>query len=359
MLILRDLFGPVLVLAAAWIMPSVVKPTVPFGVRVPAERTHDPLIAEQRRIYRWWVGGAGLLVVLAGLVLSLVVQQVLVPVIIVAAVLGVVAPGYVHARAVIRSAKQREGWYEGVRQAVVTDTARYVEPLRFPWLWALPALLVLAATVVLGVLRYPGMPATLVLHFNGSGAPDRTAVKSVASAFSVVFLQAVLTAGFLALSYVMPRLKADLDPARPKGSAEQHRRFAAGMARALLLMAACLNVSLAIASWQMWRATTWGSPVPVILPTLLGAVGLLLFGVRYGQVGNRLPTADEPRRDAAARDDDRYWKLGLLYVNRADHAVLVPKRFGVGWTPNFGNPVALAGFVVLLAALIGIPILTR
>ncbi|HVV11792.1 DUF1648 domain-containing protein [Amycolatopsis sp.] len=357
--ILRDLLGPVLLLAAAWIMPSVAKPTVPFGVRVPADRTHDPLITEQRRIYRWWIGTTGSALVLAGLVLSLLVQQVLVPVIIVAALLGVIAPGYLHARLTIRSVKQREGWFQGKRQVAVTDTARHTEPPRFPWLWALPAVLILAATVVYGVVRYPDMPATLLLHFTGAGQPDRTAAKSIGSAFGVVFLQAGLTVLLLAMAYALPRLKPDLDPTRPRRSANQNRRFASGMARTMLLVAACVNLSLAFASWQIWRGATSLAAFPIVLPTLVGAAGLLVFGLRYGQVGNNLPTDEEPANDATERDDDRFWKLGLLYVNCADHAILVPKRFGIGWTLNLGNPIAIGGFVVFLAACLVLPMLAR
>ncbi|MEW2502231.1 DUF5808 domain-containing protein [Amycolatopsis sp. NPDC047767] len=91
----------------------------------------------------------------------------------------------------------------------------------------------------------------------------------------------------------------------------------------------------------------------------MGVAGLLVFAVRYGQGGSRLETADEPPRDAVERDDDRFWKGGLLYVNRADHAVFVPKRFGIGWTLNFGNPVAISGFVVLIAAVITVPLVVR
>lgn len=354
-IILRDLLAPVLLLASAWVMPSVAKPTVPFGVRVPPERVHDPLIAEQRRIYRRWVGGAGSALVIAGLIVGVVVQKVLVPVLVVVALLGVVAPAYVRARAVIRSAKRREDWYQGLRQTVTVDTSRVTRP-PFPWLWAIPALLVLAATVVFGVVRYPDLPATLTLHYTAAGTPDRTAAKSVGSAFGLVFVQAGLTVLFAVLAYAAPRFRPDLDPARPKASAGQHRRFTEAMPRLLLLFGACVNLTIALAAEQIWSAPASISVAPIILPTLVGAAGLLIFAVRYGQGGSRLETEDEPPRDAVERDDDRFWKGGLLYVNRADPAVFVPKRFGIGWTLNFGNPVAISGFVVLIAAVITVPL---
>ncbi|HEX9337868.1 MAG TPA: DUF5808 domain-containing protein, partial [Pseudonocardiaceae bacterium] len=58
------------------------------------------------------------------------------------------------------------------------------------------------------------------------------------------------------------------------------------------------------------------------------------------------------------RDDDKHWRGGLFYVNREDPALWVARRFGLGWTLNFGNPRAamlLAGVV----ALIGLAITLR
>ncbi len=60
-------------------------------------------------------------------------------------------------------------------------------------------------------------------------------------------------------------------------------------------------------------------------------------------------------------DDDELWRLGLFYVNREDPSVVVPRRFGIGWAMNWGNPkswglaallvAAIAAFVVLVEVL--------
>jgi uncharacterized membrane protein len=51
------------------------------------------------------------------------------------------------------------------------------------------------------------------------------------------------------------------------------------------------------------------------------------------------------------RPSDRGWK-GIFYSNPEDPALLVPKRFGIGWTLNFGNPwswVVLALILLMVA----------
>ena len=50
---------------------------------------------------------------------------------------------------------------------------------------------------------------------------------------------------------------------------------------------------------------------------------------------------------------DACWKLGLIYYNPEDSALMVEKRFGIGYTVNFGNRtlwwiVGVAALVILL-----------
>ena len=57
------------------------------------------------------------------------------------------------------------------------------------------------------------------------------------------------------------------------------------------------------------------------------------------------------RREAPLlRDDDEHWKLGILYLNRDDASLFLPKRFGIGWTMNFAHPAAWAIILGLIAA---------
>ncbi|HJV48108.1 MAG TPA: DUF5808 domain-containing protein [Geothrix sp.] len=49
-------------------------------------------------------------------------------------------------------------------------------------------------------------------------------------------------------------------------------------------------------------------------------------------------------------DPDRLYRWGLFYVNPADPRIWVPKRFGIGWTLNFGH--GLSWFFLSLMLLI-------
>ncbi|MDH6112042.1 putative membrane protein [Kitasatospora sp. MAP12-15] len=340
---------PLLVLAAAWLTPALSGPTLPFGVRVPAEHADEPVIAEQRSVYRRWLAGAGGVLVLLGAALAFAAPAS--PLRALPAVLSIALclPCYLRARHAILAVKQHEGWYRGLRQAVTVDTTLRTDPEPFPWLWGLPALLLTAATAVLGVLRYPAMPQRLPTHYNGSGVADHFTDKSVAAAFVPVYVQLGLTALLGLTAWFSFRSRADLDPARPAASAFQHRRFVVRMAASVLLLTACADLTLLVAAWGIWHGDHTMAALPLLLPVLLGTLGVIAVAVVTGQSGSRIAAPAGPDTGAVHQDDDRYWRAGLFYVNREDPAFFVPKRFGVGWSVNLGNPWA----ALLLAVLLG------
>lgn len=350
---------PALILVHGWLMPGLMPPTVPFAVRIPPERVDEPVIARHRNAYRWWVAVAGGALLAVSVALSLLGELSLVMWAMPAILVLVLVPGYLRARYAIRSAKLREGWYEGLRQAVVADTALRTRPERFPWVWAVPALLILVATVVVGIVRYPAMPAVLVLHYNVHGVPNRTAAKSVFSAFSIVFVQALITALILAITMLSLRSRPAVDASAPGATALKHRTFVSRMTRTLLVLGACVNLTMFAVAWQIW--TTTSSIALAVLPVLASLAIVTGVAIRTGQSGSRVRVDGESEHTGVVqRDDDRFWRgAGNIYVNRDDPALLVPKRFGVGWTVNFGNPRAVVLVVVPIVVLATIRLLAR
>ncbi|HET9111790.1 MAG TPA: DUF5808 domain-containing protein [Ktedonobacterales bacterium] len=87
--------------------------------------------------------------------------------------------------------------------------------------------------------------------------------------------------------------------------------------------------------------------------TVLIVVALALFlPLRRSRV--QLNSLDQ-RRDVGPifRDDERYWFAGVFYYNPDDPDALVPKRFSIGWTINFGHPLGkvFAVFIILMMLL--------
>jgi uncharacterized membrane protein len=343
--------SPVLVVGALMCsMPAVTRPTLQFGVRVPRERAGAPVISRERRAYYWRTAAIGVCCTLFAVTAhgywpSWLTRIILLPEL--AADLGC----FWVARREIAAVKNADDWFTGLRQTVVTDTSWRTDPPRFPVRWLVPALAVMAATATVGALRYPGLPAYIV---NGSG---HRVSKSAVSVL-IVAGQLYFTAVYSGLMLIIHRSRPDIDAADPVASTLRYRRFLAVITRALLTMAALADLALlliALRDWQVYRLSGIGRALP-LLPFAAGVLLLGAVAARMGQGGSRLNGNVRGLAQAAGtdRDDDRFWKAGLLYVNRDDPVIVVGARFGVGWMLNFGNPVAwllVAGFVAWWAGL--------
>jgi uncharacterized membrane protein len=82
---------------------------------------------------------------------------------------------------------------------------------------------------------------------------------------------------------------------------------------------------------------------------LLIALVLILFWHPQRSRTKASTRADRWPTSTIFRDDDRYWSGGIFYNNPDDPAVFVPKRYGLGWTVNFGHP---QGKLVLIGTLL-------
>jgi uncharacterized membrane protein len=353
--ILAVLFAGILICAA----PALTRRTLQFGVRVPAGRAGAPVIRRERRAYYRRTAAVAACGVAVATVLAASGSAGLTAVVLPAELAADLACFWA-ARARIAAVKHAEGWFAGLRQTLAADTSWRAEPLRYPVAWLVPAVAVLTATAVIGALRYPDLPARLAVGFSASGHPDRWVGKSPWSAFAKVVGQLWVTGLWAGLLLIIYRSRADTDASDPAGSTGRYRRFLAAFSRALLVLVALVNVSLLLAAlrdWQVWRLAGAGA----VAPLLPGAAGLLILaavGVRLGQAGSRLPApAGGGPVTRADRDDDRFWKGGLIYVNRDDPAVMVASRFGLGWTPNLGNLRACLLYGAIAAAVVALIII--
>jgi uncharacterized membrane protein len=345
----------ILLLVGGLVLPSINSLTVPFGVRVPAQRAHDPVVRRQTRIYRWRVLASGIVAAAIGVLTYRVTGEALTLMSPVLALVGLWYGCFILANHEIRAAKVAGGWYEGLRQGIAADTELRTDPPRFPWLWLAPALIVIVATVVIGVISYPSVPEMLAMHNNAEGMPDRLTAKSISTAFSLIFVQIGMTVLLVGIAAaIVGSSRPDIDPAHPIGSARWHRQYVSLGAKMLLALVAAVDTGLLGLSLLMWTGTvaSWG-PLVVVVPILAVVVLAVVVLAR----SNRARNGGEQDTGLTHRDDDKYWRGGLFYTNREDRALLVPRRFGLGWTLNFGNPqtaILLAGVVALVGLLIAL-----
>lgn len=89
-------------------------------------------------------------------------------------------------------------------------------------------------------------------------------------------------------------------------------------------------------------------PVILLFCGVLVAIVLIMFLPSPRSWAKAKTPSKRQRPNIIYRDDDRYWYGGFFYNNPDDPDPIVPKRFGFGWTLNFGHPVGRLILIVTL-----------
>lgn len=247
-----------------------------------------------------------------------------------------------------------------IREAEVAFSNR-----RIPGGWAVASgpFVVLAACAGYLWSHWRRIPVRLVVHWGLQGQPDRWAARSFGSVFAPLLSTAMILAVLTIILYGMAHWLRPINAGGPQGARESRfRRTATAMLVAVEYFLALQSSWIAVQ--PLLPASIQGPPrgIVVLLP-LLAAVAMVVVLVRLGQGGSRMSGPHSSQSDPAVpvgdRTEDRFWKLGVFYFNRDDPAVLVEKRFGLGYTVNMAHPVAWAVLLLLVLTPVLVVYLSR
>lgn len=350
-LILLSMYGFILLFTAVFaiIQPALVRRDLLFGVTVAAGTRSTP--AARRIIRRYQL--TTLLLTLAGfagLVAIFLWLPVEVAVLVTAfAIIGILLISslpflwaYFASRRLAATQPAAQPAPESERPTAELRPRHYSDYV--PWVWELLPLAIIVATAAYLAVTYPSVPGRFASHFDFNGVPNGYSTKSIASYFTLVWTQ-------LSTWFVITLLAVLVAGARSlPGEAEA--RFRRVWLRFLFVLKMCVMAMLAAIAIAIGNSALTGvapSAALILVPVgLLVAilVGSLVLSLRTGQGGTRL----SPAAPVTDRMSDKYWILGSFYVNRSDPSLMVERRFGVGWTLNFGNPMAWLVLLLILAA---------
>jgi uncharacterized membrane protein len=240
-----------------------------------------------------------------------------------------------------------------------------------------PSPLLPALTIAVGVAcgmyaiahawtSYDALPASVPTHFGFSGEPDAWRPKSLPTVMMLPVMVLVLAVGLGGMAWLTANAKRGLRRFDHGASLAAQLRFRTAMTRflcgvALLTSLMLTSLSLSVIEVGLGRATALGSWQMVATGALMvfAIGGTVYLAVRYGQGGSRLEGASASTPLTNGLADNRNWVLGMFYVNRDDPSILVERRFGIGYTINFGNPKAVALLVGFLGAILAMVLLAH
>lgn len=340
--------------------PSFMPRSECFTITVPETAQNDPRIKQLKRSY---------LVIMLGIAaVATVVAAVVVPgtlgsadsaaftAIYSAAIMVPVVVGFILMlmyRGRVMRIKEEEGWKSQTQlSATVVADGSAPEPLRLAWnLLYVPVFII---TAVLLYVLYPLMPEQIPMQVSFTGEVTSFVDKTPVTVSFPLFVNLFVAAIMVFTNWSIGRSKRPVDPKKPASSAYAYGAFAKVQSVLLLAMGLSITGSIGVlfplASAGIISLGFAGMLITAI--TVVIVIVVMVVSLKMGQSGARVfeGAADS---EGMSRDEDRFWKLGVFYVNSQDPSVFVPKRFGFGWTINFGSPLAWLLLIGLIAVIAG------
>lgn len=260
-----------------------------------------------------------------------------------------------HYRKRVEAIKREEGW-KAERDEAVALIGFEEAPVPPSLAWNVVYVPIVLITLAIGLALYPSAPDMVPTHFDFAGNVNQWTPKGPALIAFPLLFEVFMAACFIFSHWMTIRSKKDIDPARPAISAYAYGAFARAECILLLVSGSVLTAVLGIVMILMMTETLsmLVTMVLIIVATLVFVGAMIAFSVVYGQSGSRLVKRLEENGGIIA-DNDEHWKAGIFYWNKGDASLILPKRFGVGWTMNWARPAAwliVGGFTLVSIAFV-------
>ena len=342
------------------ILPKVTRKGLMFGAYVGEEIADGDAARELLR--RWYFGCLGIMAtaLVVGFGISLaghpVAGNFTATGILLLAALGLYLRMYYAARALAPPATARQA-----EQAVAT--LQEGEPKGAALAKVALGLCILAAlaTIVYATAGYDAMADRIPTKFAPSGEPIAWSAKSVVSVMITPTLNLVVSPFFALLALLTSRAKRSVRGGSGGRSAEAQDAFRAAVSNLLSFTSLFLCALMTVLSVQIVRVGlqeiqsigmgfVWISIAMIVFMS----AALIRLITKYGQGGALIEegSAEAPLTNGLA--DNTHWVWGVFYVNKDDPSIMVEKRFGIGYTINFGNKAAVVMMATFLVLILGL-----
>lgn len=268
----------------------------------------------------------------------------------------------------VKFIKSQNKWFNGKKSMVVIDTnfsKNNRNKILVSPLWFLLCVAIIIVNIVIGFKYYNSLPGRIATHFDFSGNPNGWMNKSYKVIWAMPIVQIFMTV-ILFFSYkIIAWSKQQINPSNPEESQKRDKIFRRTWSKYMVVSCIVMNLLFTFGNltiFQVIRLNPKMYSTIAILIAVLIAIFSIYVSVKIGQGGSRIDFNNSPKGDSEVsnRDDDKYWKLGnTIYVNKDDPALFVEKRFGIGWTMNFGRKESIIILVVFLLLVILLPIIIR
>ena len=345
----------IIVLALQILVPYLVRETIVFGVTVPEQHIKHPSLKKARNFYTQGMAVVGFALLIIMLVINwmVVISEPAQGVLFICALFGMLAVSMIlywinHKK--VSTLKKMEQWGMNLKQVRAVDlTARNRDEM-LPWPFFVAPMGIAAFLIVFTLLNYELMPKNIAVHWGPSGAADDWVEKTYFTAISLPIIMLMMQCMMWGIVDSIKRSAIKLSVNHKEESLESQlktRKFTSWFVVLISYVLTMLFTVLQLSNIYPELAEEEKLLPLFLLFLVLMLGGTLIFAWKLRQW--RLAYTADVVTGMTDIDEDRYWKGGLIYINREDPSIFVEKRFGVGWTVNLGNP---RGYIVIFLPLV-------
>ena len=336
-------------------IPYLMKRTVVFGVTIPEQNLQDGVIKKYKKQYAIFVTFISLLLIGAYVYWGVSANRLEEELAFIGAFMEfllilISLAWYFYYHSKTKELKKVNQWGEDLKQVKVTDLTVRNEDEMVPWMIYLLPIFITISLLIYTVMNYELLPDQIPIHWGANGHPDSFTNKTPFSAISMSLLLFVMQLMFLGMH--LGKKKSGIKLSATNLQASRNRQLSLRKYSSWFLFFTIVGVTMLFSFLQLTTIHPGISSdlTKMIVPAgflIMIFIGTILLAIKVGRADKIESAITEEA--IMEIDEDQYWKGGLIYFNKNDPSIFVEKRFGIGWTMNFANPI---GYCIIFLPLI-------
>ena len=218
-----------------------------------------------------------------------------------------------------------------------------------PWYVYLLPMLITIGLIGYTAVNYQILPDQIPTHWGANGKADAFTNKTPFSAVSLLFVLLLMQVMFLGIHFGTKSSGIKLSAAATDSSRVRQLTLRKYSSWFMFLITILLTMMMSFFQLTSIHPEIFSDSAMFTVPLVFLIIiltGTIVFAVKVGRTDKQnIGEADSKITDI---DEDSYWKGGIIYFNKNDPSIFVEKRFGVGWTLNFANPM---GYIIVIVPL--------
>ncbi|WP_312097783.1 DUF5808 domain-containing protein [Niallia sp.] len=338
-------------------IPFLIRKTIAFGITVPDAQIKHPQILTYKKRYS--------LLVLVPSIISMIAyciwqaasnpqadQVAIIGTFLLFVILIWSISLYFYFHGKMLGLKGKNKWEEKLKEVNVTELGIRQKDEMLPWYVFVIPMIITVGFLLFTATQYDVLPTEIPVHWGADGKADRFTAKTPISAVSMLLI--LLTMQFMFLVINIATKKSGIKMIANNKQASKHRqlKYRKYSSWFTLLMSITVTVLFIILQLTTLYNNIFSDYMLFIIPLLIMVmilISTIAFTIKVERLNRELDGKEQETQEISTFDADSHWKGGLFYFNKNDPSIFVEKRFGIGWTMNFANPI---GYVVVFIPLL-------